>query len=103
MHTRLENEETASTATSINGTSYPGESDGQAADRSAEAIARVVFAFVVAAGKLAHGVEDSNEVQLLRLRTRKNEIVIVPGKSVVLCKGCMLTLVRCSVPFGRYT
>ena len=49
---------------------------------SAEDIARMVFAFVAGATVVAEGMDKSDEVKLLRLRTRKNEIVIVPGMSL---------------------
>ena len=46
---------------------------------SAEDVARMVWAFVSAAGSLAQGLALDDEVKLLRLRTKKNEVVIVPG------------------------
>ena len=48
---------------------------------SAEDVARMVHGFVAAAGELAKNLEDEDEVKLLRLRTKKNELVIVPGMS----------------------
>jgi len=47
---------------------------------SAEAMARMVWAFVEAAGGLVAGMDPEDEVKLLRLRTKKQEIVIVPGE-----------------------
>ena len=47
---------------------------------NAEAVAKMVFSFVSAGGDLVNCLEEGGDVQLLRLRTRKNEIVIVPGK-----------------------
>ena len=47
---------------------------------SADNVARMVFQFVAATGHLVNGLDEGNEIQLLRLRTRKNEIVIVPGR-----------------------
>ena len=47
---------------------------------NAEAVAKMVFSFVSAGGDLANCLEEGGDVQLLRLRTRKNEIVIVPGQ-----------------------
>ncbi|KAL8744168.1 MAG: hypothetical protein Q9190_003567 [Brigantiaea leucoxantha] len=49
--------------------------------KSAEEVARVVFSFVNAAKDVAEDMESGDEVKLLRLRTRKNELVIVPGQS----------------------
>ena len=53
---------------------------GSASMKSAEAMARVVWAFVEAAGGLVVGLDPEDEVKLLRLRTRKQELVIVPGE-----------------------
>ncbi|MCJ1360093.1 MAG: hypothetical protein MMC33_010096 [Icmadophila ericetorum] len=50
--------------------------------KSAQDIANLVFSFVSAAGGLAQALEEGNDAQLLRLRTRRNEIVVVPGKVV---------------------
>lgn len=47
--------------------------------RSAEDVARMVYGFVEAAGELVKNLEEEDEVKLLRLRTKKNELVIVPG------------------------
>lgn len=44
-------------------------------------MARVVFNFVAAAKDFAEGIEKGDDAKLLRMRTRKLEIVIVPGKS----------------------
>ena len=46
---------------------------------NAEAVARLVFSFVSAGGDLAGCLEEGGDAQLLRLRTRRNEIVIAPG------------------------
>ena len=43
----------------------------------------MVFAFVAGAKAFTEGMDKSDEVRLLRLRTRRNEIVIVPGKVLV--------------------
>ena len=48
---------------------------------TAEDVARMVFAFVTAAKEFSDGMYTTDEVKLLRMRTRKNEIVIVPGMS----------------------
>lgn len=47
--------------------------------KDAEEVARMVWAFVGAAGTMVEGLDAEDEVKLLRLRTRKNELVIVPG------------------------
>ena len=44
-----------------------------------EDVARMVFTFVTAAKAFSDGMCTSDDVKLLRMRTKKNEIVIVPG------------------------
>jgi len=46
----------------------------------AEAVAKMVLAFVSAAGGFVREMDKGDEVQLLRMRTRKCEMVIVPGE-----------------------
>lgn len=52
--------------------------------QNAEDIASMVWSFITAAGSLVEGLDKEDEVKLLRLRTKKNELVIVPGKSSTL-------------------
>ena len=50
--------------------------------QSVEDVAELVFNFVKAAGSMVqdlNGTQD-DELKLLRLRTKKNELVIVPGR-----------------------
>lgn len=47
--------------------------------QSAEDVARLVFNFVEAAGAFVDGLDKDEEVRLLRVRTKKNELVIVPS------------------------
>jgi dynein light chain roadblock-type len=47
--------------------------------QSAEDVASMVWSFLIAAGTLVDGLDKEDEVKLLRLRTKKNELVIVPG------------------------
>ena len=49
--------------------------------QTAEDVAKMVYSFVSAAGGLVEGLSKGDEVRLLRLRTKKNELVIVPGSS----------------------
>lgn len=88
---RSSKDETISTVPDTNGMELPSASsrvDGDfgsntditAKNRYAEDIARKVFAFVEGAKSFTEGMDKSDEVKLLRLRTRKNEIVIVPGR-----------------------
>lgn len=46
---------------------------------SAEDVASMVWSFLTAAGNLVDELDKEDEVKLLRLRTKKNELVIVPG------------------------
>ena len=48
--------------------------------RGAEAMAKLVLAFVSAAGGFVREMDQGDEAQLLRMRTRKYEMVIVPGE-----------------------
>jgi dynein light chain roadblock-type len=50
--------------------------------QSAEDVASMVWSFLGAAGSLVDGLDKEDEVKLLRLRTKKNELVIVPGKHI---------------------
>ncbi|OCK78147.1 hypothetical protein K432DRAFT_406711 [Lepidopterella palustris CBS 459.81] len=51
---------------------------------SAEDLARMVWSFVASAGSLVEGLEKDDELKLLRLRTKKNELVIVPDSKFLL-------------------
>ena len=49
--------------------------------QSAEDVARLVLNFVAAAGTMVDSLDEEDELRLLRLRTKKNELVIVPSES----------------------
>ncbi|KAF2202136.1 hypothetical protein GQ43DRAFT_439984 [Delitschia confertaspora ATCC 74209] len=51
---------------------------------SAEDVARMVWSFLTAAGSLVEELDSEDEVKLLRLRTKKNELVIVPDPKFIL-------------------
>ena len=57
---------------------------------SAEDIASMVWSFLAAAGNLVNELDKEDEVKLLRLRTKKNELVIVPGTFRQSCE-CQTT------------
>ncbi|KAL8829662.1 MAG: hypothetical protein Q9191_001891 [Dirinaria sp. TL-2023a] len=57
---------------------------GSDADKDAEKVARMVFSFMSSAQSFAEGMNASDEMRLLRLRTRRNEIVIVPDPKFLL-------------------
>ena len=46
--------------------------------QSAEDIARLVLKFMAAAGTMVDGLDHEDELRLLRLRTKKSELVLVP-------------------------
>ena len=49
--------------------------------RNAEDVARMVYGFVKSAGSMIAELNGENdEAKLLRIRTKKNELVIVPGQ-----------------------
>ena len=63
-------------------TNYDTDTKEKPSEKSIEDIAKMVFSFVSAAGALVEDMDSEDDLKLLRLRTRKNEIVIVPGQSV---------------------
>ena len=50
---------------------------------SAEDIARLAFGFVKVAGTTIGGLDAEDDVRLLRVRTKKMELVIVPGERFI--------------------
>lgn len=54
--------------------------DENSNEKRAEDVAKMVFSFVSNAGGFVQGMDEGDELKLLRIRTRKSEIVIVPGK-----------------------
>ncbi|KAL9030925.1 MAG: hypothetical protein Q9196_000999 [Gyalolechia fulgens] len=67
-----------------NGAHFHGHRANEDGSKTAENIARLVFAFLSAANQFAEGMEKDDDTKLLRMRTRKNEIVIVPDPKFVL-------------------
>lgn len=67
--------------TALNGAAYGDEGkDTKSGLSSAEGVAQMVYKFVQASGDLVEGLQPDDEVKLLRVRTKKNELVIVPGE-----------------------
>ena len=68
-------------AASTNGVSVQDEAQANNTvnDLSAESIAHKVFTFMSQAQGFAGERDPADEVRLLRLRTRRNEVVIIPG------------------------
>ncbi|KAL8647983.1 MAG: hypothetical protein Q9226_006202 [Calogaya cf. arnoldii] len=54
---------------------------GEGRTKSAQHVAEMVFNFVAAAQDFAEGMERGDDAKLLRMRTRKQEIVIVPAST----------------------
>ena len=50
---------------------------------SAKDVARAVFSFISAAEGLGSSIDNEDDVKLMRMRTRKHEIVIVPGNMII--------------------
>lgn len=62
------------------GNSFGEHSEGKDRGKNAEHVAKMVFAFLSAANDFADGMEKGDNMQLVRMRSRKNEVVIVPGE-----------------------
>ena len=54
--------------------------NGTESSKTAEEVAKMIFQFVSTTTGLVNDLEAGDDVQLVRLRTRKSEIVVVPGK-----------------------
>ena len=88
-----------------NGAFAHKDTQATANEKSAESIAHKVFSFVVQAQRFAEGMDAGDEVRLLRLRTRRNELVIVPGKwQLGHAMSCAdVVICRLKVPACGYT
>ncbi|KAL2198692.1 hypothetical protein P885DRAFT_76296 [Corynascus similis CBS 632.67] len=62
------------------------EDSGSSANHNqgAEEVASMIWNFVSTAGDLVHELDTEDEVKLLRLRTKKQEFVIVPDAKYLL-------------------
>lgn len=93
--------------TYVNGDSTDGEVKKKGT-RNAEEVAALVYNFVKSAGSMVEELNGENdEAKLLRVRTKKNEVVIVPGElctcpheSHLLINGRRQVPARCN---ARYT
>ena len=85
------------------GGEYVGDSEVVSKRESAHEVARMVYTFVASANVFTEEMDKSDEVKLLRLRTRKNEIVIVPGRAVSSnAYSVPLMVSRSKVPSRRH-
>ncbi|EKD14488.1 hypothetical protein MBM_07209 [Drepanopeziza brunnea f. sp. 'multigermtubi' MB_m1] len=57
--------------------------DGTAEDRATERFAKMVWGYVNSTGELVHDMDSEDDVKLLRLRTKKHELVIVPDPKYI--------------------
>ena len=72
--------------TYVNGTEGEIKKKGT---RKAEEVAQLVYNFVKSAGSMIEELNgDNDEAKLLRVRTKKNELVIVPGKKDYIAIAC---------------
>lgn len=63
----------------------PDEGKKKKGTRNADDVAKLVWNFVKSAGEMTEELNgESDEVKLLRLRTKKNELVIVPDAKFLL-------------------
>ncbi|KAI9887474.1 MAG: hypothetical protein M1823_000732 [Watsoniomyces obsoletus] len=58
--------------------------EGETPPTRAEEVAGMVWTFLSAAGGLVNGLNQDDDLKLLRLRTKKNELVIVPDQKFIL-------------------
>jgi dynein light chain roadblock-type len=83
----------------LNGSNRNGASDEVVTNSSAahtrEEIARAVWKYVKATDGLVEEIDDEDELRLLRVRTKKNELVVVPSMtlSFFLFKSLVLTFI----------
>lgn len=60
-----------------------GAMEAEKKANKAENIAKMVFTFISGAKAFAEGLDAGEEMKLLRMRTKRNEIVIVPGNCLL--------------------
>lgn len=80
--------EDGDTAPTTNGTYVNGKTDGEVkrkGTRNAEEVARLVWNFIKGAGSMIEELNgEGDEAKLLRVRTKKNELVVVPDAKFLL-------------------
>ncbi|WPG97360.1 Dynein light chain-related protein [Acrodontium crateriforme] len=82
-----EAEEDDDTAPTVNGThdKEPGNDLKKTGTRNADEVAKMVWNFVKSAGAMVDELNgESDEPRLIRLRTKKNEVVVVPDSKFLL-------------------
>ena len=71
------------------------------AELSAGEVAKLVFRFVTAASSFSHGMKEGDDVQMLTLRTKKSEFIIIPGtipRAIYNVSTMLIAMARCQVP-----
>jgi dynein light chain roadblock-type len=90
--------EDGTTAAPANGT-YVNGTDGdikRKGTRKAEDVAQLVYNFVKSAGSMIEELNgEVDEAKLLRVRTKKNELVIVPGMTRLQSSERILLITLC--------
>ncbi|KAL2161253.1 hypothetical protein VTH06DRAFT_8473 [Thermothelomyces fergusii] len=83
---RMTKPSSTSTPVPASGSFNNNEDDGNGAkhDQGAEELASMIWNFVSTAGDLVHELDTEDELKLLRLRTKKQEFVIVPDAKYLL-------------------
>ncbi|KAI9737878.1 MAG: hypothetical protein M1834_009248 [Cirrosporium novae-zelandiae] len=76
---------TTTTTTTTDARSPQDEGEGnKKKEKTAEDVAKMVWGFMASAGEFVQELDEEEEVKLLRLRTKRNEIVIVPDSRFLL-------------------
>lgn len=83
---RRTTEETSNGVVQAVGTVLAGEEEQVKGE--GEEMASFVWEFIKAAGGLIHGRDPEDELTLLRVRSRKDEIIVVPSLSSSTSHGC---------------
>ncbi|RQM06527.1 hypothetical protein DH86_00003234, partial [Scytalidium sp. 3C] len=83
-HSGSQNPGNGAAGSSLNLEDNGGNSNGNETHGGVEDLAAMVWKFVNSAGELVQGIDAEDEVKLLRLRTRKQELVIVPDPKYLL-------------------
>ncbi|KAK6189447.1 rRNA processing protein [Pestalotiopsis sp. IQ-011] len=64
--------------------SNPADADNDTETKAAQELGSMIWAFLSTAGSLVQEIDTEDELKLLRLRTKKQELVIVPETKYIL-------------------
>ncbi|KAI0174677.1 hypothetical protein BJ166DRAFT_153646 [Pestalotiopsis sp. NC0098] len=62
----------------------PADTDNDTETKAAQELGSMIWAFLSTAGSLVQEIDTEDELKLLRLRTKKQELVIVPETKYIL-------------------